>query len=187
MSVLLAQAANVATGNDPALWWGIVLFAAALVLLAVELLVPSGGLIGLLCGVAAISSVVAFFRYDTNVGIAAAVLYVVLTPFLLVFVFKIWVNSPIARRMILIGKDEVSSESDEEAVRESERARAERLARIRELVGAEGTTVTDLRPVGFVTINGQRMDGMAESGIIEADTPVVVTDVYDNQVKVRVR
>ncbi len=54
-------------------------------------------------------------------------------------------------------------------------------------MGAEGTTVTDLRPVGFVTINGQRMDGMAESGVIEADTPVVVTDVYDNQVKVRVR
>ncbi len=48
MSVMLAQAANVATGNDPALWWGIVLLAAALVLLAVELLVPSGGLIGLL-------------------------------------------------------------------------------------------------------------------------------------------
>ncbi len=187
MSVMLAQAANDATGNDAALWWGIVLFAAALVLLAVELLVPSGGLIGLLCGVAAVSSVVAFFRYDPLVGSAAAVLYVVLAPVVLVFVFKIWVNSPIARRMILTGKDEVLGTSDEEAVRESERARAERLARIRELVGAEGTTVTDLRPVGFVTINGQRMDGMAETGIIEADTPIVVTDVYDNQVKVRVR
>ena len=42
MSVMLAQAVTDATGNDAALWWGIVLFAAALVLLAVELLVPSG-------------------------------------------------------------------------------------------------------------------------------------------------
>ncbi len=28
---------------------------------------------------------------------------------------------------------------------------------------------------------------MAESGIVEADTPIVVADVYDNQIKVRPR
>ena len=56
---------------------------------------------------------------------------------------------------------------------------------LRQLIGAEGVTETALRPVGFVKINGQRLDAMAESGIVEAGMPVVVTDVYDNQIKVR--
>ena len=47
--------------------------------------------------------------------------------------------------------------------------------------------MTTLRPVGTVRIAGRRLDAMAESGIIEAGTAIVVTDVYDNQVKVRPR
>ena len=46
-------------------------------------------------------------------------------------------------------------------------------------------TETALRPVGTVRIKGRRTDGMAEAGVIEANTPVVVTDIYDNQIKVR--
>ncbi len=187
MSLALAQAAAQTTDNSGFLWWGLVLFGAALFLLFLELLVPSGGLIGLLCGVAAIASVVAFFRYDFKVGMAAAVLYAFLTPVLLVFVFKLWVHSPLARRMILADKDEPIAQPDEETVRESERVRSQRLAELRQLIGAEGMTVSDLRPVGFVTINGRRMDGLAESGTIDAQTPIVVTDVYDNQVKVRAK
>jgi hypothetical protein len=36
-----------------------------------------------------------------------------------------------------------------------------------------------------VRVGGRRIDAMAESGVIPAHTPVVVTDVYDNQIKVR--
>ena len=46
-------------------------------------------------------------------------------------------------------------------------------------------TITALCPGGVVKINGRRVDAMAESGIVEANTPVVVTDVYDNQIKVK--
>ncbi len=186
MTVTLAQAA-VTTNNDIYLLWGFILAAVALALLLVELLVPSGGLLGLLCGVAAIGSIFAFFRFDTTFGIAASVVYAVGTPIVLVFVFKVWLHSPLARRMVLGGKDEPLTESQEDAQRASAEQRRHRLAHLRQLIGAEGVTVTALRPVGFVTINGQRLDGMAETGIIEANTPVVVTDVYDNQVKVRPR
>ena len=43
----------------------------------------------------------------------------------------------------------------------------------------------NIRPVGFIKINGMRVDAISESGVIEADTPVIVTDAYDNQLKVR--
>ena len=67
------------------------------------------------------------------------------------------------------------------------KSRLGRHAQLRERIGAEGVTITALRPVGIVKINGQRIDAMAESGIVEANTPVVVADVYDNQIKVRPR
>ena len=166
--------------------WGCVLFGVAVVLLFLELLIPSGGLIGLLCGCAAIASVVAFFQYDTTWGLGVLLAYLVLGPIALIFVFKLWINSPIAKIMILGGP--TRSEADgEEAAAESEKERRQRLAELRALIGAEGVTETALRPVGTIRIGNQRVDGMAESGVIEANTPVLVTDVYDNQIKVRPR
>jgi membrane-bound serine protease (ClpP class) len=188
MSVALAQAATAAADNDTYLLWGFILAAAALGLLFVELLVPSGGLLGLLCGVAAIASIVAFFQYDTTFGVAALLLYAILTPVLLVFVFKLWIHSPLAKRMVLGSTDEQGLDDGErDTLQASEQERLKRLEALRQLIGAEGVTETALRPVGFVKINGQRLDAMAESGVVEANTPVVVTDVYDNQIKVRPR
>jgi membrane-bound serine protease (ClpP class) len=182
----LAQQATADAPDERYFIWGCVLFGVAAVLLFLELLIPSGGLIGLLCGCAAIASVVAFFQYDTTWGWGVLLAYIVLTPIAVVFIFKLWINSPMAKVMILGGPGRSDAEP-EEAAAESEKERQQRLAELRALIGAEGVTETALRPVGTIRINNQRVDGMAESGIIEANTPVVVTDVYDNQIKVRPR
>jgi membrane-bound serine protease (ClpP class) len=188
MYLALAQAATGAADNDSYLLWGFILAAGALGILFLELLVPSGGLLGLLCGVAAIASIVSFFQYDTTFGVAALLLYAILTPVLLVFVFKLWIHSPLAKRMVLGGTtDQTLEDGEQDTLQASEKVRLKRIEELRQLVGAEGVTETALRPVGFVKINGQRLDAMAESGIVEANTPVVVTDVYDNQIKVRPR
>jgi len=170
--------------KDNPLLWGFILAGAAVGLLCLELLVPSGGLLGLMCGMAAIGSIVFFFTHDATFGWAALLLYVILGPVLVVFVFKAWFHSPLARQMVLGGEDE-TMRTQEESARESDLARKRRMEQIRRLVGAQGMCVSDLRPVGVVKIDGQRLDAMAETGIIDAGTPVVVTDVYDNQVKVR--
>ena len=180
--------AQAAADNETYLLWGFILAAVSLGLLFLEILVPSGGLLGVLCGVAAIGSVVAFFQHDPVIGIAALLAYALLTPILLVFVFKLWIHSPLARRMVLGGEKAAETDSEADSVRASEQARLNRRKEeLRQLIGAEGVTITALRPVGFAKINGQRLDAMAETGIIEAETPVVVTDVYDNQIKVRPR
>ncbi|MHC5004799.1 MAG: NfeD family protein [Planctomycetota bacterium] len=182
--MILTLAQDAAGGNDAFLIGGFVLVAVALALLFLEFLIPSGGLIGLLCGVAAIASVVAFFRYDTTWGIIATLGYLVLGPVALVFFFKLWINSPLAGRMILGGRAQVETEIDDDRGA-SDQARRERLAQLQALIGVEGVTETALRPVGVVKIDGQRIDALAESGVILAGTTVVVTDVYDNQIKVR--
>ena len=66
MMDLLAQAATTgASTNDAALIWGFVLLGAAIVLLFIELFVPSGGIIALCSGVAVIGSLVAFFAHSS--------------------------------------------------------------------------------------------------------------------------
>ncbi len=92
---MLAQTAE----SESYLLWGFILAGAALGLLLIEILIPSGGLIGVLCGIAAIGSIVAFFQYDTGVGVAAMVAYAIATPVLLVLLFKLWLHSPLARRI----------------------------------------------------------------------------------------
>ena len=181
MLLVLAQDAS---ANDAYLVWGFVLMAVTVALLFLELFVPSGGLIGMLAGVAAIGSVVAFFKYDDTAGLVATAAYLILTPIAGVFVFKYWLNSPLGKRMILGGNEE-PADPDADPADIAEQARRERLAQLRQLIGARGVTVTPLRPVGTVKINDQRIDAMAETGVIDAGTPVIVTDVYDNQIKVR--
>jgi len=181
------EAASAAENSDVFFLWGCLLLAAAIVLLVIELFVPSGGLLGILCAVCAIGSVVAFYRYDSTWGLIMGIAYVVLAPILIVFLFKVWINSPIARTMILGGRDESAAAEGEDEGIAAERRRLEKLELLRALIGVEGVTETALRPVGTVRINGQRIDALAESGIIESGVPVIVTDVYDNQVKVRPR
>lgn len=187
MSWALAQtaAAGAPAQAEGFLLWAFLLLGASLVLLFLELFVPSGGLIGMLAGVTALGSVICFFRYDATWGVVATCSYLILGPIIGVFAFKLWLNSPLARNMILGGTDPANADLDENSAMSSEHARQERLAQLRQLIGAHGTAVTPLRPVGTVKINGQRLDAMAEAGVIDSGTPVVVTDVYDNQIKVR--
>jgi len=179
---------NTATAvvNEPAFFiWGCVFFGVAMFLLVLELFIPSGGLIGILSGVGAVASIVCFFRYDSTWGVGVSLAYVVLGPILVIFLFRMWVSSSLAKVMIL-GADQARLGDDpEEATLASEAERRARLEELRALIGATGVTDTALRPVGTVRIEGQRIDALAETGIIEANTPIVVTDVYDNQIKVR--
>jgi membrane-bound serine protease (ClpP class) len=184
---LLAQSGiPVAGENDAALIWGVLLLAVSIVLLALELFVPSGGLIAVLAAVAALGSILAFFRYDTTWGLVATGMYLVLGPIGIVYGFKWWIHSPMGRRMILGGSSEADPlDPDSPEAISSEHARQERAAQLRQLIGARGVALTSLRPVGAVKIEGQRIDALAESGVIESGTPIIVTEIYDNQVKVR--
>lgn len=181
MNLLLAQ-----DPNQTYLLWGFLLVAVVVILVLLELFIPSGGLIAALAGVAAVGSIVAFFMHDASTGLLAALVYLVAGPIAVWGLFKLWMNSPLASKMVLGGIERLDDEGPD-GLAAAEKARRDRLAQLRELIGAEGVTATPLRPVGVVKINGERVDALAESGIIDAGTTVVVTDVYDNQIKVRPR
>jgi membrane-bound ClpP family serine protease len=85
--------------------------------------------------------------------------------------------------MILGG---IVEEDADEARQRSMARQQEQQSHLQSYIGKQGTAVTILRPVGVVRIDGERIDAMAETGSIEAESTIEVVAVYDNQVKVRV-
>ena len=158
---------------------GLGLLAAGLLLVVAELFIPSGGLIAIGAGAAAIAGIVVLFRHsDPWWGFIGIGLVLVGTPISISLGLKIWPSTPVGRRMLM-------GEMTEEKIEAKRLAEAEARQRRRALVGAEGEVVSPLRPVGVVRIGDQRHDALAESGIIETGQRVRVVTVTDTQLKVR--
>lgn len=160
------------------LLWGLGLLAVALLLVVVEVFVPSGGVIAVTAAIVAIAGVVVLFRHDTTWGLIGLLTVLVMGPVSLGFAIKIWPNTPVGRKMIY-------GESSPERLAEKRRAEANAREQRQALVGAEGVAVTDLRPVGMIRLDGKRMEAHAEAGYVESGAAVRVTAVEDNHLKVR--
>src|SRR4029453_6199015 len=134
------------------------------------------GMLALLCGGCAIASVVAMFMWSTAGGMFLLLGYTIAAPFLIYFMLKLWAKSPIVRRYALNdGPSKVvtaesvveGADPDSEGV-PSELARFRRMQALNAMVGRRGVTETPLRPAGFITLDGKRVDAAAESGLIDA-------------------
>ncbi|MEX2217241.1 MAG: NfeD family protein [Phycisphaerales bacterium] len=164
-------------GDEALLFWGLGLIAASLLLIVVEVFVPSGGLISLAATGCAIGGAYCLFRHDTVWGIIGLSILVVLGPAVFSFALKVWPSTPIGRKML--------------GEKPAEQVEAERLAGERErdkylaMIGQEGVVVSDLRPIGTVQIGGKRYDALSEAGFVRAGSRVRVTLAEPSQIKVR--
>jgi membrane-bound ClpP family serine protease len=163
--------------DETLLFWGLGLLAVGLLLIIVEVFVPSGGLITVVAAGSSVAGVYCLFRYNTTWGVAGAAAMLLLGPMFFMFALKIWPSTPIGRRMMGEPPPEVV-----EAQRQREMSRREQYMA---LVGAEATVITDLRPVGIIEIDGQRYDGLAQSSFVPAGSKVRVTAVEGTQIRVR--
>ena len=163
--------------TDPMLIWAFGLLAAAVVILVLELFLPSGGVLGLLSGALAVASVVCFWRVSPGWGITSLAGLLILAPLVFTFFVKVWPDTTMGRKMILAEDD---SEIERRAMEESEEKTRED-----SLVGVQGKAVTDLRPVGVVLLDNQRVEALAEGAWIEAGQAVRVTHVEGTRIKVR--
>lgn len=163
--------------TEPMLIWAFGLLAAAVVILVLELFLPSGGVLGLLSGALAVASVVCFWRVSPGWGITSLAGLLILAPLVFTFFVKVWPDTTMGRKMILAEDD---SEIERRAMEESEEKTRED-----SLVGVQGKAVTDLRPVGVVLLDNQRVEALAEGAWIEAGQAVRVTHVEGTRIKVR--
>ncbi len=163
--------------GDAMLIWGLALLAAAVLLVVIEVLVPSGGIIGLVSAGVAIAGVVCLFRFSTTWGLTGALFVLVGGPAIFVFALNMLPSTPTGRAML--------GEIDPEARAEAERKEREERERINSLIGAEGVTLTDMRPVGTIRVEGERHEATADTSYIRAGQKVRVTGVEMNTLKVR--
>ena len=167
--------------SDP-LIWGFGLFALAFLLFLVEVFIPSGGVIGIVAAAVAIGGVIAFFFQDASWGSASLLAFLVLLPVLFNFALKVFPRTPVGKHLIL----GAATEDDEEraAAVAAEREREQR-EREQALVGLEGNAKTDLHPIGSATFDGKVIEVSSETGWIAKGTPIRITRVEGNRVKVR--
>lgn len=158
--------------------WAILLIAIALVLFFVEFLVPSGGILAICAFVSLAVGVFFLYKVNTTIGLVGAIVSVASLPFLLAFGIKMLPNTPFYRRMIL--KTEQRPGLGEFGI-----AGATGKERVKDLIGATGQALTDLRPVGCCMLNGERQDCIAATGTIKAGAKVRVVAADGMQIRVK--
>lgn len=157
--------------------WGFLLLGIALLMVVIEIFVPTAGMLGLGSLVVAGLGVVCLFRAGLNWGLGGVLSVMVTGPIVFFYGLKVYRNTAIGRMMTSADADAVAAEARDvelAAMRERER-----------LMGLEGVVVTELRPVGVVELEGRRYDALSETTLVRAGTRVRVTLVEPSQVRVR--
>ena len=146
----------------------------ALLLLTVEVFLPTAGTVGLLAFLIASASIFAAFMHGAYYGAFFLLAILIALPFFFAAAVKIWPHTPIGR-MILIGdvKEENVLPKDSHYVR------------IADQIGQVGIAKTKMYPSGIVIINEQRFDAVSKGFPIEAGEQVKVVSVEGNRLHVQ--
>lgn len=147
----------------------IVLVVGGLLLMGIELFVP-GAIIGTIGAMCLIGAAVIGFREWPEYGWLIVIGILVLLAIATYLWLKILPRTRLGRGMTM-----EAHEADFRAVPED----------LESLVGLEGPATTDLRPVGFATIRGKRVDVVTEGGMIPRGATVKVVRVEGFRVVVR--
>ena len=162
---------------DPSIGLAILLIVVAALLLAAELLVPSGGLLGIGSAVSLIAGITIVFQVNTTAGLVVSALTIVATPLLIMLMMKYLPYTPVARRLMLSYRQQRLTNPEDDSPAAPADADS--------LVGATGKALSDLRPVGTCLINDKRYDCLAAAGVIPTGCTIRVISVDGMQIKVQ--
>jgi membrane-bound serine protease (ClpP class) len=151
----------------------IVLIVVGFVLLAAELIFPSGFLSAVALAAIAIG-IALMFSYDLTFGVFTLLIVFVALPLFGGFVLHYWPKTPMGKRLILQspGAEETLASTPENQ-------------ELEQLVGRYGQTVSDLRPSGVTNFDGKRVDTITEGMMVDAGQWVRCIDVRAGKVVVR--
>lgn len=139
-------------------------------LVVLEVFIPSGGILGMLSGLAILGSIFFAFRRDTTSGLVFILVSLIAVPALLALAFRVWPYTPMGKAFL----GELPTE-DELIPIDSRR----------ELVGRVGVAKSKMLPAGSVLVDGHWVDAITQGEPIEPGESVVVVEVRANRVVVR--
>jgi len=148
--------------------------AVAILLLTVEVFLPTAGTFGVAALLVAVAAVVAAFLHSATYGAIFMLLLVVAIPFLFMAAVKIWPHTPIGR-MILIG----------DIKKENVMPKDSHYVRVADQIGKIGVAKTKMYPSGIVIIDDQKFAAVTKGFPIEAGESVKVVSVKGNRLHVQ--
>jgi membrane-bound serine protease (ClpP class) len=156
------------------LMWSVLLLVAALGLIALEIFIPSGGVLGVLAALAVIASLAVAFTGGMMTGTIMMVVTIVVVPLVVSGAVRWWPHTPIGR-MIVLG----IPASEDEVLPDTLEYRT-----LGELVGKRGVAKTKMLPSGVVLIDGESYDASSDGTAIDPGQPIRVTAVRANRIVV---
>ena len=157
----------------PSLTWPLILMATAILLLVLEMFIPSGGLLAVLCGLSFTASVIAAFIFG---GLAVGTVFMAFTallfPLLIYLAIKFWPKTPIGKRILIPPRTE-------------EQILPENLINRQQWIGQHGKAVTPMLPSGAIRIGHQTLVAISDGLTIEKGTAVEVHAIRGNHLIVR--
>ncbi len=163
--------------GNPYIIWAVIFLGVALVLFFCEVFIPSAGIIGIAAASCLVIGIVLLFKVDTTVGLVGALIAILCLPLLFFVAITLWPNTPIGKSLTL------NHQTKPEQSLDSTGRMA--VSTTGPTAGTKGTALTDLRPVGICLINNQRVECLADAGVIRSGTAIKVVLNDGMQVKVR--
>ena len=150
----------------------LILLLAGLCIMALELFVPSAGMLGILAGCIIVTSVVMAFMTDSFTGMIFLMVALLVIPTMLFLMIKVWPHTPIGKRLL----------TDDETLTDV-LPKGEFYNR-GELAGKLGVAKSKMLPSGQVVIEGQKYDAVSDGFAIEAGDKIKVVSVRENRIYV---
>lgn len=160
---------NIMAGNGELT--SLVLFIIGLILLVIEGIVPGFGLPGI-AGISLIGLGIVLAMDSLSLALYSMSLAIIVASIFTVVLVKLGYKSKALNKIIL--KEEIGSEGGFISS-----------PKLDQLLGKEGKSLTELRPGGFIDIDGSKYDGISEEAFIEAGKDIKVVRVEGSKIYVR--
>jgi membrane-bound serine protease (ClpP class) len=155
--------------------WAALLLLLGMVLVLMEVFVPSAGILGFLSVTSILAGIgLAFYNGGLTIGFGFLFGTAILLPIVLALAFRWFPETPIGRRLLpaLPTSEEVLPDNEERRV-------------LRGLVGKVGQAKSPMLPSGAIVVEGRVINAVSEGLPIEAGTDVRVIEVRGARVVVR--
>ncbi|HBV66697.1 MAG TPA: hypothetical protein DEF45_27195 [Rhodopirellula sp.] len=146
------------------------------IVLVGEFLLPTGGLLGAIALAALTASLVFAFKFSTLAGICVSAFIAISSPFFIMFLIRIWPNTPVGKRMLNLKRGQTI---------QPPRKKTNSGTPFDQLTGQRGIANTNLLPSGLVTINGEKIDAVSTGMPIDAGSQITVVKIDTGHVQVR--
>lgn len=154
---------------DP-MHWSILLFLLGLVLIILELFIPSGGSLGVMAAVSMVASIGLAFSVGAFQGLVMLLIVMASTPIAVFAAFKLWPHTPMGRAIL----NRYAADTDQAPNDERQ-----------ELVGRVGVSKSKMLTSGAILVDGKTYNAVSMGMPIEANVPIRVVKLDGNSIVVR--